>query len=153
MMMKKCVLIYRSLFFLMSDGPLTKKRHQSDAAVAARARNVILARAAKEAKRQASLPLKPVKPKPGPVKPVAVKPKPAAAKSVRVAEEPEPLPARKERPVAKPASRRMRKVVTYETDSSSKSESGSDDEPQKPVFGRRFGGGGGSSAFQSVFSS
>jgi hypothetical protein len=135
---------------MSTDGPLTKKRHQSDAAVAARARNVVLARAAKEAKRQASLPLEPVKPKPGPVKPVAVKPKPAAAKPVRVAEEPEPLPARKERPAAKPASRRMRKVVTYETDSESESESES--EPQKPVFGRRFGGGG-SSAFQSVFSS
>jgi hypothetical protein len=92
------------------------------------------------------------KPKPGPVKSVAVKPKPVSAKPVRVTEEPEPLPARKERPAAKPASRRRRKVVTYETDSESESESESDDEPQKPVFGRRFGGGG-SSAFQSVFSS
>jgi hypothetical protein len=91
---------------------------------------------------------KPVKP----VKPVAVKP----VKPVRVTEEPVPPPVLMERPAAKQAAalkRRMRKVISFETDSDeSKSESELDDEPpQKPAFDRRFGGG--LSAFQFVFSS
>jgi hypothetical protein len=130
----------------MDKGPLTKKKTQSDAAIAARARNVVLARAAKDLKRQQALP-----------PPAAVKPAPV--KPARVAEEPVPPPTRKERPAAKQApapKRRMRKVVSYETDSDSESESESDDEPPQRAaagpFGQRFGGGS-SSAFQSVFSS